>query len=311
MRPCLWSRAVPVGVSWGCVMSAVYGTSAVKPKRVRRTNSALAELDDAIVRAVAVEAPTTLRSVFYRCVSAGVVAKDENAYKTIGRRLVLLRKQGRVDYAHITDGTRWIVRSDRYDSVNEALNMTAYHYRRRLWSDQGVSLELFSEKDAIKGVVSPVARKWDIPLGVMRGYSSETFAWNVAQDLSPTKHNVLAQLGDHDPSGVGAWADFCKKVRGFAPDCSLEFVRLAVEEWQIEEWDLPTRPPKKETKKDREFGPCVEVDAIPPQQLRDLVEQWVSYYVDLKALRITEEAERSERMILQGLARRSWTGGDA
>ncbi len=57
--------------------SGPYGSGTVK--RTRRTGVELAEVDDAIVRAVVDEHPVTLRGVYYRAVSAGAVDKTEAA----------------------------------------------------------------------------------------------------------------------------------------------------------------------------------------------------------------------------------------
>lgn len=262
-------------------------------------------LDDAIVAAVEVEAPATLRGIFYRCVSAGAVDKTELGYKAVGRRLVALRRSGRVSYAHVTDGTRWITQPRCFDSVEEALTSTARLYRRRLWTDSEGNLQLYTEKDAISGVILPVTDRWDVPLGVLRGYVSESFAWSVSQSLHPTKCNVIAQLGDHDPSGLGAWHDFTRKVRGFAPHAWLTFERLAVTPEQIDTLRLPTRPTKRSDSRAKNFeGESVEVDAIAPGELRNIVEEWIVRHVDVDALLITKEAERSERDVLTMIAAR-------
>ena len=63
------------------------------------------------------------------------------------------------------------------------LEDAAASYRRALWRDQAAEVQIYSEKDAISGVVLPVTRRWDVPLGIVRGYSSETFAWSVAQSI--------------------------------------------------------------------------------------------------------------------------------
>jgi hypothetical protein len=36
------------------------------------------------------------------------------------------------------------------------------------------------------------------------------------------------QLRDHDPSGIGAWTDFQRKVTDFPPDAEVTFRRLAI-----------------------------------------------------------------------------------
>ncbi len=285
--------------------TTTYGPSTVK--RARRTRAEMNVLDEAIVRAVELEAPTTLRSVFYRVVSAGAISKTEDSYRAVGRRLKELRRTGRVSYSDITDGTRWITAPTTFDSIDDALHTTAVLYRRRLWTESTFNLQLFTEKDAISGVVLPVTEEWDVPLGVLRGYVSESFAWTVAQSMRLHKVNVVAQLGDHDPSGLGAWTNFASKVREFTRTAiHIDFVRLAVTEAQIADMALPTRPTKGSDPRARNFtGGSVEVDAIPPTVLREIVTGWITEYVDADALEITKTVEAEERRVLLNMVGRA------
>lgn len=284
-------------------MTGVYGASTVG--RRRRTGEELATLDEAIIEAVEVEAPVTLRGVFYRCVSAGAIEKTELGYRAVGRQLIALRRAGRVSYRDITDGTRWIVKPDSYDSVEAALTETARLYRRNLWSRSPFRIAVFTEKDAITGVIMPVTEEWDVPLGVLRGYCSESFAWRVAAGLNRQRHNLLVQLGDHDPSGVGAWDDFQKKVSGFAPAVSVEFHRLAVTEEQIAIHALPTRPTKTSDPRSKgwEGGESVEVDAIAAPELRRILGAFIAQHVDHHQLEVLRTVEAEERGWLETLAR--------
>jgi hypothetical protein len=252
--------------------SEVYRASPVN--RSRSTKAELAAIDDAIVEAVRADSPVTLRGVFYRVVSAGAIEKTEPGYDLIGRQLLKLRRAGRVSYADITDGTRWINRPDSWDSLDQMLEDAAASYRRALWRDQQVDVHVFTEKDAISGVISPITQRWDVPLGVLRGYSSESFAWSCAQPIIRTRSEVFVyQLGDHDPSGVDAWRDFASKVMAFAGaaayftsgEPAVHFERIAVTEAQIADLSLLTRPTKRSDSRAAKFtGESVEVDAIPP-----------------------------------------------
>lgn len=290
-------------------MSA-YGASPVK--RYRRTSAELEEVDEAIVAAVEADKPVTLRGVYYRVVSAGAVAKTEDGYRLIGRQLLKLRRAGRVSYGDITDGTRFLRTLKTWNGWEDALRNTAATYRRDLWHNQPAEVMIFTEKDAISGAIMPVIDRWDVPLGVLRGYSSESFSWSVAQYVCAARAGVyIYQLGDHDPSGVDAWRAFAAKVTDFARERYsdvenwLEFQRIAVTPEQIEMWNLPTRPTKRsDTRSARFAGESVEVDAIPARQLRELVEDSIVQHVDAEAYRITREAERSERDILARMAGR-------
>ena len=324
-------------------MSAVYGASTVK----RRTNAELAAVDDAIVQAVDLEHPITLRGVFYRVVSAGAVEKTEHGYRLVGRELLKLRRAGGIRYDWITDGTRWINKPDSYEDLDQMLEDAAASYRRALWRSQAAEVQIYSEKDAISGVVLPVTHRWDVPLGIVRGYSSESFAWSVAQSIIEAaergKDTYVYQLGDHDPSGIDAWRAFRKTVSGFLMEeyrdmrariarshpeadfgeevpedhdsaesvCTFvvggkvaqaHFDRLAVTEDQVYELGLPTRPTKQTDTRSRSFeGGSVEVDAIPPTVLREIVEDAITEHIDAEALRLTGIAEQSERDILTSM----------
>jgi hypothetical protein len=308
-------------------MTAVYGASTAKR---RSTKAELDALHVAICTAVWAESPITLRGVFYRVVSAGAVEKTELGYRQVGRELLKLRREGVIDYDDITDGTRWTFRPHTWSGVDAALRDAASSYRRALWTDSPEEVQVYSEKDAITSVIQPVTDEWDVPLGIVRGYSSETFCWQVAQSIRAAgergKHTVrIYQLGDHDPSGLDAWRSFTHKVLGFlsddldvggieedgsdtlAPlwggDLWIEFRRLAVTPWQITEYSLPTRPTKASDSRSSSFeGRSVEVDALPPTALRQIVEHAITRHLDTEGLRLTLEAEKSEKEILTRIA---------
>ncbi|MGH7611638.1 MAG: hypothetical protein ACREN4_06435 [Candidatus Dormibacteria bacterium] len=209
---------------------AVYGPSAVS--RDRRTRAELDAIDQAIVEAVDADAPVTLRGVYYRVVSAGAVDKTEAGYRLVGRELLKLRRSGGVDYADITDGTRWVTKPTSWSGLEAMLEDAAVSYRRALWRNQKAEVHLFTEKDAISGILLPITERWDVGLGVLRGTSSESFTWSVAQAVlaSPKEHIYLYQLGDHDPSGVDAWRAFRERlVRFLGQEVTQEAIDLLFE----------------------------------------------------------------------------------
>ena len=313
-------------------MTEAYGASTVK----RRTGVELAELDTAIIAAATTEHPVTLRGIYYRVVSAGAIDKTELGYRAVGRRLLALRRNGRVPYHWITDGTRWITKPDSWSDLDQMLDDAAASYRRALWRDQSAEVHVFTEKDAISGVILPETARWDVPLGVLRGYASESFAHNVAEAIHAVhaagRTTFVYQLGDHDPSGLDAWRDFRRKVVEFLREMVngrhlidltdedggedltssriVNFERLAVTEDQIQEYGLPTRPTKRTDSRAKGFrGESVEVDAIPPRILRGLVSDAIVQHIDPEALRLTRVAEDSERDILLRMRGQPTSGG--
>jgi hypothetical protein len=293
-----------------------YGPSTVNRRR-RRTDLQLEVIDEAIVAAVEEDHPVTLRGVYYRVVSAGAVDKTENGYRLVGRELIKLRRSGVIPYTRITDGTRWITKPTTWSSIDEMLDDAASSYRRALWHDTADEVMIFTEKDAISGVILPITSRWDVPLGVLRGYSSESFAHSVAESIiySNSRRDgstYVYQLGDHDPSGVDAWRDFTSKVSAFIARRDdivdwVHFERLAVTEDQVLDLELPTRPTKKADTRTRNFdGGSVEVDAIPARILRTIVEDAILAHVDEHHLAVTRAAERSERDTFTALVNREF-----
>ena len=149
-------------------------------------------------------------------------------------------------------------------------------------------------------MVYPVTAEFDVPLLIARGYSSETFLHETAEDITDDgKNAAIFQLGDHDRDGVRAWKAIQRRLREFVPnDIELTFERIAVTPAQIALYELPTRPDKT----DSGFGPCVEVDAISSSTLRELVRDAIEQWVDPEALRVTRIAEESEREVLTRIA---------
>jgi hypothetical protein len=280
--------------------ASVYGTSQLNGQRHRRTRAELDEIDDAIYDIAEEERPITVRGLFYRVMSAGLVPKTEQGYGVVQRQALKMRRSDDLPYGWITDGSRLRLKPRTFTSAQAALENTARMYRRDLWINQGLHVEVWCEKDAIRGVLYPVTAEYDVPLLISRGYSSETFLYETAEDINDEGNPaIIYQLGDHDRDGVRAWDAITRRLRDFVDDdIDLTFERLAVTPEQIDELDLPTRPDKTGSG----FGDCVEVDAIPSSTLRGLVRAAIEVNIDPNALALTKTAERSERLILTRIA---------
>jgi hypothetical protein len=64
------------------------------------------------------------------------------------------------------------------------------------------------------------------------------------------------------------------------PEADITFERLAVTERQVADWRLPTRPTKKSDSRAKRFVEfSVELDAIPPGDLRALPEQTINRHL--------------------------------
>jgi hypothetical protein len=264
----------------------------------RRDRAAIESICDALIGLLRVEYPMTVRQVFYRMVSAGVIDKTESEYKnTICRLLARMRKRGDIPFGWIADSTRWMRKPTTHSTLLAALDSTVKAYRRSVWDDQSAYVEMWLEKEALAGVLVEETEIWDVPLMVTRGYPSLSFLYSAAEQIAAIeKPAYLYYFGDYDPSGVDITRTVEKGIREFAPDAEIHFERVAVTPAQVEEFGLLTRPTKKTDSRSKNFeGESIEVDAIPPQTLRQMVKRCIEQHIDRAALTRLLHNEELER----------------
>jgi hypothetical protein len=280
----------------------VYATSPIR--RVRATKAEMEARLDALAEIVDEIRPCTVRQVFYQAVVRGLIEKTEDGYSKVQRALVDLRRSGCIDYRDIADNTRWMRKPTTYNGIEDALFQTARLYRRNVWRDLPDYAEVWIEKDALAGVIYEITDLYDVPLMVSRGFASLSFLYEAASSISATgKPAYIYHLGDYDPSGVAAARKIEQTLRELAPDSDIHFERLAVMPEQIVDLDLPTRPTKTTDSRSRGFGDIsVELDAIAPETLRQIVESAIERHVPDGLLAKLEVAENSERKIISLMA---------
>jgi hypothetical protein len=142
------------------------------------------DLKNGLWQIVADGAPMTVRQVFYQAVAQGLIAKTETEYNSsVVRLLTEMRLEGDVPFKWIIDNTRWQRKPRTYSGLRQALQETAPTYRRAVWDDQDVYVEIWTEKDAIAGLLSAATWSWDVPTMISRGFSSlELFALGGGSD---------------------------------------------------------------------------------------------------------------------------------
>lgn len=281
-----------------------YGASPTR-RRSRRTKAEIQALEDALVDLAAEHQPATVRGIFYQAVSAGLIDKTEAEYKnTVCRLLLRLRRDGRIPYYWIVDGTRIRRQGMAYRDLDHALRGIHASYRRDLWLTQPDYVEVWCEKDTLSGQLFEVTNDYCVPLMVARGFSSETFLWSAAEEIVEIgKPTFIYHFGDLDPSGVAAAHAIRDRlvdmVDGAVP---IEFTRVAVTEDQVVELGLPTRPTKRSDSRAKNWtGDSVEVDAIPTRVLQTLCRDVIEQHLDDDALAVTKAVEAEERAGLRAL----------
>lgn len=278
-------------------------------RQSRRTKAEIGVLEDELVQLAAEHQPATVRGIFYQAVGAGLIDKSEAEYKnTVCRLLLRLRRDGRIPYHWIVDGTRLMRKPGSWTSLDHALADIHATYRRNLWDTQPAYVEVWCEKDTLSGQLYDVTAEFDVPLMIARGFSSETFLWRAAQDIIATdKTTHIYHFGDLDPSGVAAATAIHTRLVELVDDAvEITFTRVAVTSDQVAELNLPTRPTKRSDSRSKNWvGDSVEVDALPSRVLRQVCRDAIEQHLDPAALwqtKIIEQGERDDLAELMGWA---------
>lgn len=253
--------------------------------------------------------PLTVRQVFYQCSSVyQVVPKDDAGYRRVQSQLVSMRRAGSVPYNWLADNARYFIKPTQYNGLESALDRMQASYRRNLWEEQASYVEVWVEKDAMAGALSPITQEFGVPLYVARGYSSLSFASTAAEQIKEVgKPAYVYHLGDWDYDGVHASQCIRDELRRHGAKITYE--RLAVTPQQIAEYGLPTRPQKTKSPRRRwftqEFGdsPACELDAMPPKELRRLVRAAITRHINQYEWVMSELIEKQERATLAEIVR--------
>jgi hypothetical protein len=284
-------------------MSAAELYQASPIKRHRATKAEVEQRRDKLFEIVNAMKPMTVRQVFYQATVRDIIEKTDAGYNKVQTDLVLMRRAGELPYGWLADNTRWQRKPNTFNSVEQALQETARLYRKALWADADCYVEIWLEKDALAGVLTPITAMYDVPLMVARGYASLSFLHSAAEYINDLEvPTYIYHLGDFDPSGVNAGEKIEETLRDLAPDADIHFERIAVTPAQIRNWHLPTRPTKATDTRSKGFGNIsVELDAIEPDKLRRLVEIAIEEHLPAEQYEVLKAAEDSERTLIRQL----------
>jgi DNA topoisomerase VI subunit A len=230
--------------------AVVYQACSIKQRRTRAEVQAIRE---AITSLLAADHPQTVRQVFYQLVARGVIEKTEAEYQgTVIRLLSEMRLDGKIKWAWIVDESRRTRITRTFDNIGDALRDTAKFYRRSALRDCDSYIEIWSEKEALAGIIWEEASTYDVPVVVSKGMPSLTqvhgsFA-NIYRAAEAGKESYLYQFGDHDPTGCLIPKSIEARLRHFCEQCDCQYPvveRIALTPEQIDSFHLPTRPTKR------------------------------------------------------------------
>lgn len=274
-------------------------------ERIERINTILSEYDGQKL---------TARQVYYRLVAAAVIPNTPTSYKNLTSILADARYAGLVDWDIIEDRGREPDSPSEWESVDELVDAAVRQWRSPRWATQNFHVELWVEKQALAGVLGPIARRYHVTLMVNKGYSSASAMKESADRMiAAGKEAIVLYLGDHDPSGNDMVRDVRDRLTEFGVE-DLTVRKLALTMEQIEEFDPPPNPAKITDSRAaayiEEFGDSSwELDALPPAELNNIATAAIVEYIDEERMEATLAIEAAERRrITRAIARSRKTG---
>lgn len=250
-----------------------------------------------IVRAY--DTGVTLRQLFYRLVAATLLPNRVSAYKALSDVTARARRAGA--FPALIDRTRAIHRATTFAGPADARDWLAAIYRRDRTEGQLVSLYLGVEKNGLVAQLDAWFGGHGIPILALGGYASQTYVDAIRADVDAQgRPAVLLYAGDFDPSGEDIDRDFLARA-----GCFDEVVRVALTAEQVRRHALPPQPGKVADPRAGAFvarhGALVQVelDALPPEELRALYQAAVDRFLDTSAYARVLRAEARERSSLQ------------
>lgn len=270
----------------------------------------------------------------------GLPADTKNTEKNYKKLTSIVsdgRLIGEIDWDAIEDRGRIPSRpyfDESPEELLESLKGAAHGYRRNRWEGQNVYVELWVEKQALAGVLEPIASRQQITLMVNKGYSSQSAMYEaslrfreametegVNEFFDPERHfctreefkgteqrhfesnreGLLLYLGDHDPSGEDMVRDIRDRLTTFGVHEEMfRVVKVALTSEQILQYKPPPNPAKlsdpRAAKYIAEFGDrSWEVDALSPQVLTQLINDAVNRERDSERYNEVIKREEKER----------------
>ncbi len=237
-------------------------------------------------------------------------ANNSNSYQALCNILTRARLTGLIPWNAIADPTRPVGTWEVYPSVEPFIKDQWDEFLKGYWRDYTVSqphhIEIVGEKNTVQGIISPIAAEFCIPYTIGRGYASVQPRYELYQRYQKSaKHRlVLLILSDHDPDGEEIAHSFCRSMRD---DFSIENifpVRVALTKEQVDDLALPAGGKAKKTSRNyqkfvEKYGDDVfELEAIPPEELQEMLREAILSVIDGDALQKEKEQERADTMEL-------------
>lgn len=248
--------------------------------------------------------PITVRQMFYRLVAANIIENNQRQYVRVSRVLTKARKFGYISPRAFVDRTRETYRESCWADLPEFLRAVKASYRRDPWTEQGTWPEVWLEKEALGSLFEPICNRHCVTLCITRGRPSFSYMWEAqirwSKKCREGKDITIFYFGDFDPTGVAIpqniqdeWIDSTETGRR---PIELKIICLTREQAiGYPQAFVKEADPNTKAFVERYGDRCVELDAIPPNELQDMVEVVINNAIEQDQWTEDEHSENQEK----------------
>ena len=235
----------------------------------------------------------TLRQLYYQLVTKNAITNEEKSYKNLGKLVSDARLAGLMDWSAIEDRGRMPDVPSDWSSIASLAEAACRGFRLPRWEGQEYYAELWVEKQALAGVLEPLASKFHVTLMVNKGYSSQSAMYSASRRFlyecnDGERKPMLFYLGDHDPSGEDMVRDVRERLEMFGVE-DIVVDKLALTMTQIKKYNPPPNPAKVTDSRAAAYiaehgDSSWEVDALPPNVLARIISSAFEEIIDKDAM---------------------------
>lgn len=252
----------------------------------------------------------TIRQIYYQLITRQIIPQPvdgkeaERVYKRLSNLCVNGRDEGILPEEGFADNLRKADKPSAWLDLNGFMETVKRSYNKDKWQNQPKYLEIWTEKDALRSVLTEITYQYDVSLMVARGQLSRTAIYEASNryKAKSDKKCYLYYCGDFDPSGLSIYESIKERLEAFG--VFIRYERIALTEGQIEKYKLPSDPGKQSDPNYKKFvdrygdDKVVELDSLPPDVLRKIVEDCILQNIDPNSLAQMKREEKDEEIRL-------------
>jgi len=255
--------------------------------------------------------PLTCRQIYYRLIGAHGYPKTEAFYSNLCHHLANARRGKVIPFDAIRDDGVTTYSLDHFDGEEHFLRHVrelGEGYQRNKMAAQPRHVEVWCEAAGMLPQLFRVAERYSIPVYSSGGFDSLTAKKRLADRICEIgKPAIILHLGDFDPSGQSIFDSVAADVAAFVEQdrpwatVTVKFRRIALIAEQVEDFRLPTAPPKATDSRTKTWkGGTCQLEALPPNTIADILRAAILDSINVSTFYDERDQEELDRIKIAG-----------